>query len=97
MPAVDPLLRRPAVVPGDPLELPEEAPRAEQTRGVLQEPLPDLPGVRRKPAEAGAVRLPQFHQLSDRPGEPVEPDPQQGQQNLCKAKGMEPPELSALT
>ena len=58
----------PSVVPGDPLELSEEAPSEEQTRGVLQEPLPDLPGVRREPAETRAVRLPESGQSRERPG-----------------------------
>ena len=36
-----------AAASGDPLELPQEAARQEQARGVLPEPVPDLPGVRR--------------------------------------------------
>lgn len=56
-------------VSGDPLELPQEAPGEEQARGVLQEPLLDLPGVRREPAETRAVRLPQSGQPGERAGE----------------------------
>ena len=54
---------------GDPLELPEEAACEEQTRGVLQEPLPDLPGVRRKPAETRAVRLSESGRTGERAGQ----------------------------
>lgn len=57
------------MVSGDPLELSKEAPSEEQTRGVLQEPLPDLPGVRREPAETGAVRLSESGQSGDGAGE----------------------------
>lgn len=64
-----------AAASGDPLELPEEAPCEEQTRGVLQEPVPDLPGVRREPAETRAVRLPESGQSGERPGESHAPVP----------------------
>lgn len=57
------------MVSGDPLELSKEAPGEEQTRGVLQEPLPDLPGVRREPAETRAVRLSESGQSGDGAGE----------------------------
>lgn len=62
-----------AAAPGDPLELAQEAAREEQARGVLQEPLPDLPGVRREPAEEGAVRLPEPLWSRQRPGETLQP------------------------
>lgn len=62
-----------AAAPGDPLELAQEAAREEQARGVLQEPLPDLPGVRREPAEEGAVRLPEPPRSRQRPGETLQP------------------------
>lgn len=42
---------------GDPLELAQEAAGEEQARGVLSQPLPDLPGVRREPAAQGALWL----------------------------------------
>ena len=56
------------MVIGDPLELSKEAPCEEQTRGVLQEPLPDVPRVRREPAETGTVRLPESGQSRERAG-----------------------------
>ena len=57
------------MVSGDPLELSQEAASEEQARGVFQEPLSDLPGVRRKPAETRAVRLPESGQSRHRPGQ----------------------------
>lgn len=56
---VPPLLTVPRRPPGHPLELPQEAAGEEQARGVLPQPLPDLPGVRRQLAAEGALRLPQ--------------------------------------
>ena len=38
-------LSMPSLIPGDPLELTKEASREEQARGILPQPLPDLPGV----------------------------------------------------
>ena len=61
----DPLL---SLAEGDPLELAEEAACEEQARGVLPEPVPDLPGVRRQPAEARAVWLSQPGHSGEHPG-----------------------------
>lgn len=55
--------------PGNPLELAQEAAGEEQARGVLPQPLPDLPGVRWEPAAQGALRLCQPPQPAQQPGE----------------------------
>jgi len=57
------------LLPGDPLELAQEAASEEQARGVLPQPLPDLPGVRWEPAAQGALWLCQSPQPAQRPGE----------------------------